>query len=310
MWEFGEVADLAFQDTRDPVDNHCAVWRLRTFAVAALLSGIYGAGHYAQYDVSNCPNAPAITSFWASMQSFGGMWVAFDCFACAFCLRCLWLLPRVGCMGRIFGLVAWFISLYGFMQYCLILPHRRCWGPFAVLVLMGLSTYLLICLTWWAGSSGWWRGWLEVREWLACGEESEEDASKLELQNGIQHTSTAEVAELAIGASGVLADARSSARRGTGRSGKCAPEPALIGKRRLGSRDRHDEPATDRGQQRAVREIRVLRGGKVIHVGRSRPGVKRWLRLHLRDRRGVLVEDLARAADCQAAESPPDSQHS
>lgn len=294
MWESDDAADDEFEEA-------CAVWGLRAFAVVAFLGGAGGAAAYADTDESQCPRAPLLAAFWAGAQYLGGAWLALDITACAFCMRCWWLLPRVGHFARLVSFAAWCLTIYGLAQYSMQLKVSRCWGVASIIAVVLLAVYMVAWCLWMVlvdcnyfccnslGEAGCdISGWLEPPEWPAAGEESDEEAGSIELEVVRQPNSRRSRSGASIGSqspamqggSGGSSSARSgprSARAGSA-SGCASPgvEPAVLGKSRVGSR-------------RPCREIRVMRGGEVLHVGRTPAAVKRWASRHLKDPRGVVV---------------------
>jgi len=171
---------------------------------------------------------------------------------------------------------------------------RRCWsvaGLFAVIILVVymvgwcLWTVLVDCNDFCCNALGEAGsdicGWLEPQEWAAAGEESDEEAGSLDptwkasRKRSWREGSHSPAVQGGSGSSSARSGTRSG-RAGGASGGSPAVAPSLLGKSRLG-------PRRPRG------EIRVMRGGQVLHVGRSPAGVKRWARRHLQDSRGVMV---------------------
>jgi len=277
------MADTYLYDEEDSsidCDESCAAWSLRAFAAVLLLGGARGSGLYAFSNEDKCPRAGAIAFFWFALQVIGGLWFALDATACAFWLRCSWLLPRVACFARVIGYSAcgWFS--YGLLQYLLQLrDNRTCWSIGSVFVMMVLMFFIAgillsavlfdfecicCCLD------------QDSCRRIACVQFSEEWPVAADLDDF-------ELDDLELSLMPPLPppprQPPSQGGESGGRGGGTAP--ATIGRRRVhpGGRARKGEP------------IRVLQGNRVLHVGHSRRAVQRWVLRHLKDDRGVTVED-------------------
>mmetsp|Transcript_34716 Transcript_34716/g.94008 ORF Transcript_34716/g.94008 Transcript_34716/m.94008 type:complete len:367 (-) Transcript_34716:4-1104(-) len=312
MWDDEDKGD-------EELEEAYVVWGLRVFALVALVAGSHGASAYAEVDEGQCPRAPLLAVFWADVQYLGGAWLAFDLTACAFCLRCWWLLPQVGQFARLVSFGAWCLSLYGLAQYSMQLGLSRCWSVTSLLAFVVLVAYAVVwslymvlvdCSYFCCNSLGEAGcdicGWLEPREWPAAGEESDEETGSVELSSfgrsspkrsrgGATPGSRSPVLQ---GCSGGSSSARSGTRSGriggASASGSPTVQPAVLGKSRLGSR-------------RARGEIRVMRGGEVLYVGRTPAAVKRWARRHLQDPRGVVVVHSKSMSKSTVREAPRDA---
>lgn len=268
------------------------VWALRAAAAVCLLAGLRGAAEFST-SAAACPRAPELALFWRLVEHLGGAWLALDVAACAFCLRCLWPASRVGRFARAFALCLWCLAIFGLAQYSFQLGQGGCWGLHSVLVAVVLMLYALSCLLWCLlvdcdsvccqslGEAGiapcGLASLVELREWPACGEDSDEEAARPE--------PGASVAGARWGPTPPAAGAaRTAGSAASGSSG--GPAPMVLGKSHVLER-----PEESPARKRLRGEIRVLRGGLLLHVGRTRRGVRRWLRRHLQDMRGVTVED-------------------
>merc|ERR1719329_1223820 len=96
-----------------------------------------------------CPQAQHIIGFWDSLRHLGGFWLAFDVFACFFCLRCGWLAQRVCRFFRLFSYVGWCCVVYGLTQYSMQLGRRRCWGPGSAALMLLLLAIAVMFPLWW-----------------------------------------------------------------------------------------------------------------------------------------------------------------
>jgi len=200
--------------------------------------------------------------FWELVHLLGLGWLAFDIVACSFRLHCFWFSPQMVSVLRGFNLSLWCLSIYGILQYFRQLKYRACWGFLSVCSLTALLIYSIMCCIWWLlfeceglinSYSEWsWPSFLDLREWPAWHDNTDLEAPCVERPAGVSSPLPAVV----------------------GKSGTQVPRPEALGPRR---RKRH--------------VIRVFRRQELIHVGRTRRGVKRWVRRHIQDARDITVED-------------------
>lgn len=289
LWEGG--------DEQEPTgDDICAAWSLRCLAVVCfLLGGSGGSALGGNASELSCPRAEGLAVFWLLVRSLGGAWLVFDVASCAFCLRITWLTPRVGKLARPFGAALWFLALYGLWNYGLQLKFRRCWGPATVVLALLLLSYILIGVLWLLLIDC---DYVDVHDCTDC----------LRCRGGNMMGECGRLEEWPPFAADVfeLDDLEPSppapGLRGSPVARAPGPEPATLGRPAAASAVASvasAAPAAAQGsstkgprQRNSRAEIRVLRGSKLLHVGRTRHGVKRWLRRHLQgDYRGVTVED-------------------
>lgn len=277
------------RDDGDDGESLCAAWTLRALALACFVAGSRFAAELSDVEASMCPRAPMLTAFWSLVQCLGGLFLACDVAGCAFCLRCLWIVPHISRHARLFCALLWAFGVYGLTNYMLQIKDRRCWGIASLFAMLALLLYSISWLLWVVlidcgeyffsdaevvrgrgGASAaacCCEGWLELGEWPADREDSDDDGPV-----------RAEVATAATGEGGKRVAAPPPT---PGTSAAAGPPPTATGRSRSEGSARH----------RARGEIRVLRGGELLHVGRTHRAVRRWIRRNVQDQRDVMVED-------------------
>lgn len=287
----------------DERQGFCAAWLVRALAVALLLAGTRGVSVYADVDATKCPQGPVIHGFWTAIQRLGGFWLLLDVAACCFVLRIMWLVPRLGRFGRTFSCSTWCLAVFGLAQYSMQLPAKKCWGPPSLVVMAMLMVFTVVHILWWivsdcdhlcntCGEAGYdycLGGCFELSKWPEAIEAELQERGELELwvprKTAVSVASNA--AALRVG------ESREDQLTADSVPGKASPHPkpqglspSVLG-RRTGDR---------RAGGSAQGHITVLRDGQVLHTGRTRRGVNRWIKRHLPDQRGVTVEDASSPA--------------
>mmetsp|Transcript_27179 Transcript_27179/g.49508 ORF Transcript_27179/g.49508 Transcript_27179/m.49508 type:complete len:427 (-) Transcript_27179:16-1296(-) len=314
------------------VDETCAVWSLRFFALAFLIAGSKGVQVYRTIDELICKRAPAIVVFWEALRFAGGIWLVFDVTACCFFLRLSWLRRRIERLGRMFSCTAWVFCIFGLTQYSMQLGTRQwgqCYSVGGVFVMLALILACVTPLLWWAlidcdnmcsncgeaGHDACCGACFELTAWPAAEEPAEEALGDLEFARPSASASLdarpPRKKKASRGTSKRSRTAASSSSSGSvGSAGRAGP--AVVGRSRLPPGPRRSAAAVAEGT------IRVMREGRVLHVGTTRRGVKRWVEDHLDDDRGVTIEDstemgilpsrqVARPASPESSPSPPGS---
>lgn len=254
-------------------ETSCAVWSIRFLSLLSFLSGLTLSQEYAVSNGPNCVIFPGVSSFWSLVQVFSGFWIAFDVACCAFCLSGTWLQPLVGFVGRVLGICFMVIALYGLSQYMSMPEGSSCAGIEGLIAACVLSLYVLMFALWVL---------LFESNILAC-RKSTRLLSTWARCAALLSLNPWPPAQLPMPYLDMPRPPYVSQVEGPGRP-VCSPlasspstpgpSPEVFGK----TRSSHGE-------------IRAVRGGEVLYVGRSRKDVKQWLYYNLQDANDVELEE-------------------
>eukprot|EP00405_Crypthecodinium_cohnii_P022574 CAMPEP_0206473128 /NCGR_PEP_ID=MMETSP0324_2-20121206/32654_1 /ASSEMBLY_ACC=CAM_ASM_000836 /TAXON_ID=2866 /ORGANISM="Crypthecodinium cohnii, Strain Seligo" /LENGTH=297 /DNA_ID=CAMNT_0053947945 /DNA_START=81 /DNA_END=971 /DNA_ORIENTATION=- len=260
-----------------------AVWGVRILAVLCFVFGTHGMDTAVMEDVQECPRFSKLALFWAAMRYWAAFFLFFDFCFCAFFLRLQWISFHIQRIARVYTAMLTLITVFGLGNYGLLIKEQQCCIDCVDRCCaededeeFSLGKWCCSCPCCCCSIPE----FFSLEPWRADQDSDEENPSLMstsvsERERG-KHSGSA--SSQAVGGKKLLFPPMPSSTGG--------PSPTTLGQSSRGGRS-----TSSRNHSTRNKEIRVYRGSELLHVGRARGAVRRWLRRNIQDTRDIVIQD-------------------